>query len=269
MERWGACHFLCMAQELTAYSYCRFLRYQDALLQSFLAPALPTAAFAKGEVVETYLARSTPEPGLSICSTLHGHRLALSKYGLNASHIPSQVTNVLMSLGMILTPGTTVDPIAEILRKRYRILPVKSWHRLLGREYIHAVGLLKQAEATFDSGRSHWLLCQNSFNQTIFIALQHYLHITRNPAACKIVDRNGQFIDFGVTLDVRGPFSRHFPTIATCFREMNKRRNNLPAAHPYEKKSTARSQHLKAQERNVFVAKLRAAYADFINLMPS
>jgi predicted nucleic acid-binding protein len=37
---------------------------------------------------------------------------------------------------------------------------------------VHALGLLKQAEAAFAGGRSFWLTCQNSFNQTAFLALQ-------------------------------------------------------------------------------------------------
>ena len=49
---------------------------------------------------------------------------------------------------------------------------------------------------------------------------------------------------------------------------MNTRRNQLPVSHPYEKKTAAQSRHLKAQERNQFVAKLRTAYADFVALMP-
>ena len=49
---------------------------------------------------------------------------------------------------------------------------------------------------------------------------------------------------------------------------MNARRNRLPLSHPYEKKTSAQSRHLKAQERNQFVARLRTAYADIVALMP-
>jgi len=75
-------------------------------------------------------------------------------------------------------------------------------------------------------------------------------------------------VDFGVTLNATGPFSRNYPTIGDCFREMNTRRNHLPVSHPYEKKTAAQSKYLKAQERNRLVAKLRAAYADLVLLMP-
>ena len=135
-------------------------------------------------------------------------------------------------------------------------------------EYIHALGLLKQAEAAFASGRSFWLACQNSFNQTVFLALQRRLAGTGHPAACTTVNKNGQLIDFGVTLDATGPFSKNCPTIGDCFREMNTRRNHIPVSHPYEKKTAAQSQHLKPQESNQFVARLRKAYANFVTLMP-
>jgi hypothetical protein len=42
----------------------------------------------------------------------------------------------------------------------------------------------------------------------------------------------------------------------------------LPVSHPYEKKTAAQSRHLKAQERNQLVSRLRKAYAEFAKLMP-
>lgn len=133
---------------------------------------------------------------------------------------------------------------------------------------MHALGLLKQAEAAFAGGRSFWLACQNSFNQTVFLALQRHLAATGHQAACTIVDKKGQLVDFGVTLDANGPFSKNCPTIGDCFGDMNTRRNYLPMSHPYEKKTAAQARYLKAQERNRFVAKLQTAYADLVALMP-
>jgi hypothetical protein len=171
-------------------------------------------------------------------------------------------------LGVVSAPGPQVDPIAEILHRRFGLPRGKSWHRLFRAEYVHALGLLRQAEATFDGGRSFWLACQNSFNQTVFLALQRHLAATGHPAACTVTNRKGQLVDFGVTLDANGPFSQNCPTIGNCFRAMNARRNQLPVSHPYEKQSAAQSRHLKAQERNEFAGKLRTAYAELLALMP-
>ena len=169
---------------------------------------------------------------------------------------------------MISTPGGKVDPIAEILKTRYGLVSGRSWHSLLGQEYVHAVGLLKQAEVAFDAGRSYWLTNQNSFNQVIFLGLQRHLHAIGHAGACTTIDKRGQLVDFGVALDPNGPFSRTCPVIADCFRTMNARRNRLPGTHPYEKKTVARSEHLKAQERNQLVSRMRTAYRDLASLMP-
>ena len=117
---------------------------------------------------------------------------------------------------------------------------------------MHALGLLKQAEAAFAGGRSCWLTCQNSFNQTVFLAVQRHLQATGHAGACTTIDKKGQLVDFGVTLDANGLFAKNCPTIGDCFREMNTRRNHLPVSHPYEKKTAAQSRHLKAQKRNRF-----------------
>jgi hypothetical protein len=267
-ERWGACHFLCVSEGLTVSRYSRSLRFQAPLLQSFLAPVLPDAAFAMGGVTGSYLRRTEPEPGLSVCSALHQRRLTPSTFGLNVSDLPSQVANTLRELALVSAPGPKVDPVSEILHRRYGVPQGKSWHQLLGGEYVHAVGLLKQAEATFAGGPSFWLACQNSFNQTVFLALQRHFAATGHAAACTTTNKHGQLVDFGATLDANGPFSKNCPTIGDCFRDMNTRRNYLPVSHPYEKKTASQSQHLKAQERNKFVGRLRTAYANLVQLMP-
>ena len=268
VEKWGACHFLCVSEEVAAGHQSRWLQYQAPLLQALLVPALPDGAFQKGEVVERFLRRTSHEPALSLCSALHERGLTLSTFGLTAARLPSQARNTLRELGVISTRGPRVDPIAEILSARYGVSRGKSWHRLLVGEYGHAVGTLKQAEATFAGGRSSWLAYQNSFNQIVFLSLQRHFAATRHPAACTTVNRNGQLVNFGATLEANGPFSHNCPTIGDCFRDMNARRNHLPMSHPYEQKTAAQSRHLTAQERNQFVAKLRTAYADFVALMP-
>lgn len=268
VERWGACHFLCVSETVTRRRYSRFLSSQPPLLQSLLGPALPGTAFAQGRLVESYLAQEPPEPGLSVCSALHERRLKLSTFGLKPRQLASQVANTLRGLALISTPRRQVDPIAEILGVRYDAPRGKSWRVLLGNQYSHAVGLLRQAEAAFIGGPSSWLSNQNAFNQTLFLALQRHLARAAHPAACSIIDKNGHLVDFGVTLDANGKFSIHCPNIGSCFRAMNARRNRLPMSHPYEKKTAAPSRHLEVRERNQFVARLRTAYTDLVALLP-
>jgi hypothetical protein len=183
--------------------------------------------------------------------------------------LPSQVRNALRELGVVVpTTGTRVDPIGEVLKARYGVARGKSWHKCLRTEYVHALGLLKQAEAAFASGRSFWLACQNSFNQTIFLALQRHLAATGHPAACTTVGRDGKLVDYGATLDATGAFLKNCPTIGDCFRQMNERRNQLPVSHPYEKKTRAKCSYLGRRERDAFVWRLKTAYAAFAVLMP-
>ncbi len=267
-ERWGACHFLCAMEPAIGQHLSRWLTYQDPLLQSLVAPALPASAFSKGEVVERFLRRTTPEPGLSVCAAIHDKGVALSALGLTPGQLRSQVSNTLRELGDISAPGSRIDPISEILTARYGVPPGKSWHTLLAGDYVHALGLLKQAEAAFDSGRSYWLSCQNSFNQAVFLALQRHLSSINHPGAGTTVNRNGELLDFGVTLDISRPFSKNCPTIADSFRDINARRNRLPASHPYEKKTATPSQFLTPEERDTLVASLRTAYKDLVALMP-
>lgn len=268
-ETLGACHFLAVAETIEGKHYSRFLKFQPALLQALVAEVLPDAAFARDEVADAYLRASDFEPGISICSRIHAMGLRPATFNLKPSALPSQVRNTMKALGTIAVKGDPVDPIAELLEARYEVSSApKSWHTLLAKNYTHAQGLLKQANAAFNAGMSYWLASQNSFHHAIFLALQRHLGATNHPAACTIVAKDGRLVDFGVMLDANGPFSKQCPAVANCFRTMNTRRNHLPVSHPYDKKSAKPSKHLAAQERNQFVKDLRTALPVFLGLMP-
>lgn len=268
MERIGACQFLAASEVVGGQHHSRFLSYQPPLLQSFLADSLPDSAIAQGEAAEHFLRCSTCEPGLAMCGRLHGMDLTPNALGVSPQELPSQVCNTLRRLGVIQPAKAPIDPIAEILKARYGVSSTKSWHQLLGVEYVHALGLLRWAEATFYSGLSFWLASQNSFNHAIFLALQKHLGSIGDPGTVTTLDKKGHLVDFGVMLYSNGRFAKQYSTIADSFRQINDRRNHLPVSHPYEKKTAVRCAHLKPQERNHFVNLLRTAYQEFVAVMP-
>lgn len=267
-ETLGACHFLAAAETAGYGRYSRFLKYQPPLLQSLVADILPDAAFTKSGAVASYLKSEACEPGIAVSGRIHGLRCTLASLGVAAAGLPSQVRNTLAEVGTISSPGGPVDPIAEVLQKRYALTPSRSWHTLLGTEYVHALGMLKFAEAAFDVGMSNWLAHQNSFHHAIFLALQRHLGATGHAAACTTVGSDGRLVDFGSTVDAGGPFTKNCPRVGDVFRAMNARRNQLPSSHPYEKKTQKRARHLTRTERNALVKDLAAALPDFLALMP-
>lgn len=268
-ETLGACHFLAVAEVVEGRRYSRFLNFQPALLQAFVADVLPKTAFAVGGAAESYLTATAFEPGISICARVHAMGLGPATFSVKPSALPSQVRNTMKALGTIRVKGGPVDPIAELIEARYGVSSApKSWHALLGKEYVHALGLLKLANAAFNSGFSYWLANQNSFHHAIFLALQRHLYATGHAAARSFKNKNGELLDFGVMLDASSTFSKACPVVADCFRDMNNRRNHLPNSHPYDKKSAAPSQHLTSKERNRFAHDLKTVLPVFVSLMP-
>jgi hypothetical protein len=127
------------------------------------------------------------------------------------------------------------------------------------------VQLLSQADPVFDSGRSHWLSHQNSFNNALFLALQRHLNNKGLPGAMK-TRGGGKLINFGVLVDAGQPFAKHHPVIADAFRTVNSRRNVLPGSHPYEVKGGAKARHLRKGEQTSLAKKLSVAYAEIIKI---
>jgi hypothetical protein len=267
-EKWGACHFLCKCELGSGRQLSKFVAYQPALLQALVAHSLPESAYIQGDVIAKFLQRSAPEPGLSVCAGMHQVGIAPATYGVADMDLPSQVINTLHELGLLSDIPDDIDPIAEILRSRYNTHSSKSWKELLGSEYKHALGLLKQAEASFHSGPSHWLALQNSFNHAIFIALQTHFASIGHPGRCSVIGQNGHLVNFGSALSPQGPFSKECSAIADGFRHINIRRNHLPASHPYEQRTGEQTKLLKSSERNGLMARLQSSYNAFVVLMP-
>lgn len=265
-EKWGALHYLCIAEDKGMGRYSQFCRYQNELLQACLGPILPLSAFSATGVVTRFLQRTAPEPGLSLASKLLQYSLDPSTL-VPPNNIPTQAANVFRTLGLSAMRRTRTDALAEILARRYGLSRHIAWRELLSVEYTHALGMLAQADAVFNTGRSEWLQWQNSFNQTLFLSLQIHLRTSGLPGVVRTVDRNGHLIDYGVTLDRSNSFSRHYSIIAGAFREMNTRRNRLPASHPYERRTRHRTEYLTVQERNRFINLLRQAYNEIARII--
>jgi hypothetical protein len=203
-----------------------------------------------------------------VVPAVHQFGVTMAQLGILESQLPSQVLNMLRELSLTSAPPASPDVVGEILKERYGIAQSSKWRALLGAEYIHALGLLKQADAAFFAGPSHWLSHQNSFNQVVFLALQAHLSAVGAAGIVRTRNKIGELIDFGVTLDGQNEFSRHHPVVANAFRDVNQRRNRLPGSHPYERRSIRRTEYLRAAERSTLAASLAQAFTGVLSLVP-
>jgi len=268
--KWGALHFLCAAERAGLGRYARWAMHQDsAVLQALLAPILPDARFAQGDVADKMLRRSEFEPGIALAAQLVRLGHSPSDFGVNPNSLPSQVRNTLRVLGLIGRRSPRVDPMGELLTNRYRVQQWDGWKDLFGSNYAHALQLLAIADAAFDMGRSQWLSYQNSFNHSLFLAFQSFLQARGRPGAVGTKDRNGYDIKFGVLVGPNQPFTRVHPDIAGAFAVTNTRRNGLPGSHPYEQNTGKKARHLKKKEQATIVAALAQAYVQVVAVASS
>ena len=266
--KWGALHYLCIADSKGLGNYGKFVKYQtSALLQGLLVPVLPESCYANKNLIKFLLKRTAFEPGIMLAEQFSSRRLSHTHFGIRTKSLPSQVLNVFSSVGIVQGNfAATVDPVGEILSRRYEIRRWTKWKKLFEKEYAHSLQILCQADPVFDSGRSRWLSYQSSFNDALFRAMQLHLNALAKPGAMKTIGSDGKLIDIGSLLDPNKPFSITYPTIATAFRDANTRRNRIPGSHPYEKKGGAQTQHLKKDEQKNLNSKLSKAYSEIIKI---
>ena len=266
--KWGALHFLCRAEEDGLGKYSKFLQYQkNSLLQALLVPIIPNNRYGKDDVVRKLLKRTSFEPGLMLAQELAKRKLNHNNFGCKSSSLPKQVQNVFRELGLIRGPMGKVDPMGEILSKRYGIAAWDKWRDVFGGEYVHGLQILSAADAIFDSGKSKWLGLQNSFNHAMFLVVQKCMQKYKMKSVCKLIDKRGRAIDYGVLLDKNQVFPRVYPRIANGLRLSNDRRNSLRESHPYCKRSGKRTTWLTKGEQDKLKKKLKESYQEIIKLL--
>jgi len=262
--KWGALHFLCKAEANGLGNYSKFLMYQDnAFLQALLVPVLPESSYDKIEVLRRLLKRRSFEPGIMLAEQFIERDLKHTNFNLTVKQLPDQVANVYRVLKIVKGPKKPIDPMNEILARRYKLKQQISWRKLFKKKYGHNLQILKLGDAVFKSGRSTWLIYQNSFNHGLFIAFQDFLNTNKLPGALKIVGKDRKLVNYGSLLDKNKAFAKTYPLIAKNLKLCNDRRNNLPGAHPYDS-SGKNTRYLNHQEQNGVFKKLKTVYSEII-----
>ena len=261
----GAMSFLCRAETLGLGQLSHFVLTQPGLVQSLSIAQLPDGTLFSPKAIKTSLQRKAVEPGLAFAVEAVRRRKTFNSLGVKKSAMPTQVWNLFVELDMTQGPYADVDPMAELLHRRYGIANTPIWKAFFVGEYMHAHRQLMQAEKLFDMGRSQWLNYQNSFNHAAFLVLQEHLNRLKLPGACATKDRHGQLISYGSMLSGTHPFPTNYPHIAVPFDAANRRRNKLDSSHPYDSKTGSRNSALTKREQLALVAQLRRAFEELVN----
>jgi hypothetical protein len=143
------------------------------------------------------------------------------------------------------------------------------WKDLLGFEYNHALGILKQGDRLYYKSKDKWLADQNSFNNSLFNAMIETLSLNNLPGGnLQLNHPNGNRKPFGTLLTRHNmnDFIQNYPGVADAFHRVNERRNNLPGSHPYDLKSFARTKPLQEGERTELTEALKTAYTEIIQI---
>ena len=266
--RWGACHYLLKAEKYGVGVYRKkVVRFAGPLVNAQLVSLLPDGAYVKNDVVGRLLRGPSYEAGVVIAEQLIKRELTHRDFGLHARDLPSQVQNVFRAVGIIRRRGLVVDPMGEILHRRYGIEQWSGFRRFFKDKYVHSLGILSDGDAVYESAPSEWLSSQNSFNHALFIRLQKHLTEKNLPGIVRMVNRNEVALNFGQFLDPNNAFSRNYPNVADGFRAVNVRRNTLPRNHPYDFRGGGNNRYLDHKERNCLRKKLEDSYKGVMALI--
>jgi len=258
---WGALRFLLEGQRRGGPACSHRVVHQEGLVQALLVDALPEASFGAAGTVARLLSEGAPEAGACLAAELIARGLTHRDFGLRVADLDPVVQEVFRALGLVQRRrGVEVDQVGEILSRRFTVAFVPKWKHVLGNDYTHALQILSQAEFVYDASRSSWLQHQDSFNDVLVRRFIDLLATHNLPGARSIVDNHGVRLDYGVLLNPTGPFGQAQPQIADGLRAAHVRRNQLPASHPYDKRTGAQNRFLSTPERAAIHARLAQTY---------
>jgi hypothetical protein len=268
---WGVLHFLCEAEKSISTNYSRFIKYQDPLAQGLIIPMLPEKRYEDKTVISQLLKRTSFEPSLMLAEQFINRGLTHNDYGVAIRNLPSQTQNVYRKLRLIKGARLKIDPMGELLSRRYKIQKYDGWKVILKKEYMYALQILNQADAIYNLNRSKWLQDQNAFNHSLFAEL-YIINVKKKiikiDNAIKKPEDAKTVKAYGILLGVNKNFSQKYPIIGKAFRECNLRRNSLPGSHPYNN-SGQQNKWLMLKEQKDLTDQLKEAYREIIKFSRS
>lgn len=264
---WGVMHFMIRCQKEHLSGIGRRLNTELSLSRSLLAPVLPAEMFSHGGAIGQML-RGTLEEQLAAVREMQRRNVSLQDLALNRQQVGHQACRSLCALGVIRRGlRHDVDWISDRLVARYDIPARSVWRTLLGTEYEHALQILIEADACFDSAPSHWLSLQDSFNDALVRQLFAYLAARGMPGHAQTTGKNGKLVNFGTLIQAGAPFDTSYPNEAGLLRDVHERRNQLPGSHPYDKKGGSRNRFLRKSEQQPLLTKLGRIYTQLSGIV--
>jgi len=265
---WGAMAFL-LECERKGYSRASYrIKRLDRLIQTLLMPHLDNQYFKRGELVSKLVTNKHILPGILLAHELVRRDLLLSDLGLRNRDLSNEVQNCLREVGLIRRRrAIQQDQIGQIIARRFATPYSATWKTLLKREYNHALSILNEAENAYDQSRSNWIQYQNSFNEIVVRHFINELVAQALPGRIKTVNVNKQLISIGNLVATNAPLTRAHPNIANPLRNLNQRRNRVPASHSYSLKGGAPSKHLTKPEQRMLHAGLSNAYTELVAVL--
>ena len=265
-SKFGVYVFLCQCDKVGLGNYEKWVMYEKSpILQALVSPHLGFSNSSGIDAGKLYLSRSVPDSYLGLVKPLIDSNLDLSVFGKSPTDFPIVAQNVYRTAGLSEHVIHKPDAIGNLISKRYAVKKWNNWKELLQGEYEHAYMELRFADLYFDSHLSTWLIYQDAFNDILFRSFQEFLVRKNAPGAVSLVDKNGVRIDYGVLLG-NSKFKLTYPELQDDLNKVHKRRNSVPGAHPYDKKTGDKARPLKKKEQATLKQYLDDAFNRIIKI---
>lgn len=270
LTRLGAMLFLFRAEKYGHGNYANYIISESTWFnKATLAFELPDRLLSDNKIIKSFFGKNHFEPSLTLGPKLLELGLSNNDLGVNTASLLSQTSNLYRELKIFDSQiAENIDPISEILTRRYKLKPWKKWKFLLSDEYNHALGILKQGDRLYLKSKDKWLSDQDSFNNLVFLEIIKLLKIKNIIGGnTTTIAANGKLIAYGVLLNSasKDGFALNYAKIASKFKVIHERRNSVPSSHPYNLRNLSRTQPLKESERIELTKLLKELYAEIIN----
>ncbi len=262
----GLYRFLCSSPKPTILKWLN--TEGSTLIQAMTIPYLPMACYQNSAemqgLIKTCFGRSDFESALVLIKDLIAYEhQGLLDYKIANLAKSSVIQNTLTELDLI-QQGSNLDPIGEILHRRFGIKHSDVWKKILGSEYAHANQVLYFAETSFHIDKNSWAGWQDSFNDILVRCFIEAYAIKYPKAEFPELVEKGKLIDYGRLLDPKNKFSQTFQNIQKGFYDFHGNLRKNPVTHPYDKKTQKRTNFIDSQKQTESIDWLKSSYSEYV-----
>ncbi len=245
--------------------YSKWIQYLSPISQAIVAPFMDPSTESGRQTAKLMLRRTIPDPGLALLRPFVENQFDVQKILENRTPVQRVVSFVYEEMGLIYDPSNAApNPLGHTMKALCSVPLWDGWEMLLGihTRQTHELAIYAKTNRTLSP--SSWLLEVDAISDLLVRGVLAAVNLKLKSKIYTIGSDNLP-IDYGVILK-NARMKKRYPVLTANLLAIHNRRNRIPDAHPFDKKTGKPNQWLNSKESRKYAKHFRDAILEIIHV---